>query len=100
MESRPRSDVRGERADLIHERHGRSREIEDAIRGGDLVGVRDALVGLRSTYAVWVLENVGQELDRERRSLGEHRAGVVVRLDLERSLRGDRPGIELLARAR
>ena len=58
--SRPRSDVRGERADLVHQLRRRSREIEDAIGGRDLVGIRDALVGLRSIRRLRVLEHVGR----------------------------------------
>ena len=82
---------------MVHELRSRTREVEVPVGRGDLVGVGCAVRRLGLEH------RLGQHVaDQPRGDLGGtrvHRSGVVVRLELERLLSGDRAGVELGGRA-
>ncbi len=76
--------------------HRRPRQVELAIGGADLLGVRDSFFGLRPE--IGLRQHVLDQLGRDLGSTREHGARIVVRAELESLLRRDRAGIELLDR--
>src|SRR5262249_19166864 len=75
----------------------RVRQVELAVPGRDLLGVRDAVLALRLEPGVG--QHVAEGPRGDLRRAGEDRAGVVVGPDREGLLRRDRAGVERLDRA-
>ena len=73
----------------------RTREIELAILGPDLLGVGDAVAGLRRERRLGLRQHLAEQLGRDLGGARVDGARVVVRPDVEGTLRGDRPGVEL-----
>ena len=77
----------------------RAVEVEEPVLGSDLVGVRRALARLVPEHGRRGRKHLVEELDRELGRARVHVRCIVVRLEEERPLRRDRPGVEVLHRS-